>query len=111
MIVLSLPPPVPVLVNTLPGLPRRASLTQSWPVERDGILDLAVNLQFPLAGRHIRLDSQIEHGKIVNQPLARRHSVHGASRGPGFACHLSRPMLFRRDLLILHSRSREFLEI
>ena len=77
------------------------------PVQRDRLLNLAVDLQLPLVERDIGTNPQVEHGEVVDLPLPRRQTILRAAGRPGFARHLLRPTFLGRDVLLFHERSED----
>src|SRR5207248_11327181 len=75
------------------------------PIQRDRVLDEAVDFQLPFAEWDLRLKAEVEHGKIVHLPLAGREPVRRARSRTGFARHFPRPTFFRGDVLVFHSIS------
>jgi len=78
------------------------------PVQSDGILDEAVNLQFPFVERHVGADAKIEHWKVVDLPLAGREAILRTDGGFLLPGHLARPSLFGGDVGATHVFFKSF---
>lgn len=74
------------------------------PVECNGILDKAVDLELPFIERDFRMDAEIEHGPILNELLAGWEAILGAEGGLLLASHFSSPAFFARDEIFVHGK-------
>ena len=78
------------------------------PVQRQRVLDHAVNLQLPLVERHLGLDAEIKRREICHQALARRQTIRRADLTRGLAGQLLGPALFGGDVGGFHDRGKSY---
>lgn len=72
------------------------------PIQSNWILNVAVNLKFPFVERDFWPNAEIQHGKVMDLPLAGWQPVRGPYRRTFLPCHFSCPTLFGRDVCVLH---------
>src|SRR5688572_20787868 len=73
------------------------------PIQRDGIFNEAVDFKLPLVERDHGMNTEVEHGPILNELLARRQTTFRADCGLLFARHFASPPFFPRDKIVVHA--------
>src|SRR5204863_1385130 len=77
-----------------------------FPIQSNWILNVTVNLKFPFVERDFWPNAEIQHGKVMDLPLAGWQTIGGPYRRAFLACHFARPTLFCRNVCFLHCTSR-----
>ena len=72
------------------------------PIQRDRILHQPVDLELPLVARDLRMDAHVQHGKIIDLPLAGRQALDGALGGQWLSGTLCGDAFLGGDVFFVH---------
>ncbi len=72
------------------------------PIESYRVFNLSVDFEFPFFEWDFGTNAEVQHGKVMNLPLARWQAVFRPDAGAFLASHFSGPFFFRGYVGVFH---------